>query len=98
MQFLVEVPSWGARLAFFISCVLIVVFGPRASYACAADHLARLNRQASFHISAGSLESALIEFSRQAEIQVVVSASVSNISVAAIEDRRNPCEVLIALL
>jgi len=57
-----------------------------------------LEQEAAFHIAAGSLESALIEFSRQAEIQIVISAPVANISVGAVEGRHKASEVLTTLL
>jgi hypothetical protein len=64
----------------------------------AADRLEKLERETSFHIESGPLESALIQFSRQSGIQVVLSTQVTGISVQAIDGRRNAREVLNALL
>ena len=64
----------------------------------AANQVVKFDQEATFHIAAGSLESALIEFSRQAEIQVVIGAPVANIAVAAVDGRRHPREVLTTLL
>ena len=64
----------------------------------AAQQLTKLEQEASFHIPAGSLEYALIQFSRQAEIQIVVSGPVAKFSVSAVEGRRNAREVLTTLL
>ena len=69
---------------------------PRAQPA--PQDLARLEQHSSFHIPAGSLESALLQFSREAEIQVIVSAPVADVSVAAVEGRLTAREALTALL
>lgn len=61
-------------------------------------NVVKLEREASFHIPSGSLESALIQFSRQAGIQVVISARVAEISVAAIEGHLSARAVLATLL
>ncbi len=62
------------------------------------EGLARLEQEAPFHISSGSLESALLQFSRQAEIQVIISVQVSEISVAAVDGRSSARAVLSTLL
>ena len=64
----------------------------------AQGHLEKLERAVDFHIAAGSLETALIQFSRETQSQLVVSVSVADISVAAVEGHRIPREVLLALL
>jgi hypothetical protein len=87
---------WRAALA--ISCVLAVSFQGSFAAVNAADRLDKLEREASFHIEPGPLESALIQFSRQSGIQVVLSARITGISVTAIDGRRNAREVLAALL
>jgi type II secretory pathway component GspD/PulD (secretin) len=83
------------RVPSLITCVLVVIV---SAGVLAANGLAKLEQDASFHIAAGSLESALIEFSRETGVQVVVSASVANILVRAVEGRRNPRDVLTTLL
>ena len=64
----------------------------------AGDRVAKLDQPSTFHIAAGSLESALIQFSRQTHIQVVVSAPAANIPVTAVHGRHNAREVLDTLL
>jgi hypothetical protein len=64
----------------------------------APENPARLERHSAFHIPAGSLESALLQFSRESEIQVIVSAPVADVSVAAVEGRLTAREALTALL
>jgi len=58
----------------------------------------KLEQQAAFHIQSGSLESALLQFSRQAAIQVIISVPVAKISVTAIDGRRSARSALSALL
>ena len=64
----------------------------------AADRLETLERESFFHIESGPLESALIQFSRQSGIQVVLTTRVTGIWVPAVDGRRNAREALIALL
>jgi hypothetical protein len=78
--------------------MLAVFFQGSLAAVNAADHLETLEREASFHIESGSLESALLQFSRQTGIQVVLTTRVADISVTAIEGRRNAREVLTLLL
>jgi hemoglobin/transferrin/lactoferrin receptor protein len=58
----------------------------------------KLDAAADFHIAAGTLESALLEFSQQAALQVIIVAPVAHIQVVAISGRRVPRQVLNALL
>jgi hypothetical protein len=82
-----------SRTFSFITVVILL-----ARIVPAANQIVKFDQDATFHIAAGSLESALIEFSRQAALQVVVGAPVANISVEGVEGRRHPREVLISLL
>ena len=91
----VGLPRWTSALG---AICLGAVFVQGSSSLSAADPADRLEHETAFHIEPGSLESALLQFSRQSGIQVVVSARVANISVTAIEGRRNAREVLGALL
>lgn len=84
-----------AGSAIFIVAAVVLAVAPVLSR---ADRLEKLERQVAFNISAGSLESALIAFSRQSHLQVVIGAPVANIAVAAIEGRRHPRDVLVTLL
>jgi hypothetical protein len=79
-----------ARRAFLVALGLSCAF--------AANPLGRLEQEVEFHISAGSLETALIQWSTQTQIQVVIAPSAPKLSVAAIEGRRNAHEVLLELL
>jgi hypothetical protein len=88
---LIVVRRWGR--SYTLAAVLA-----GSSTVIAAQQLPKLEQETSFHIPAGSLESALIQFSRQTEIQIVVSGPVAKISVAAVEGRRNAREVLTTLL
>jgi hypothetical protein len=88
-------PCWRITLG---AGFLLAAFLQGCPSSSAADQPDRLEHEIAFHIEPGSLESALIQFSRQSGIQVVVSAQVANISVTAIEGRRNAREVLSALL
>jgi hypothetical protein len=86
------------RVAFAISFLLVAWLEGASAAVKAADHLDKLEREASFHIEPGPLESALIQFSRQSGIQVVLSTRITGTLVAAIDGHRNAREVLTALL
>ena len=68
------------------------------SSSATAEGLGKLEQEAAFHIPSGSLESALLQFSRQAEIQVIISVPVAEISVAAVDGRLSARVVLATLL
>jgi hypothetical protein len=51
-----------------------------------------------FHIGPGSLASALLQFSRQTQIQVITNAPVSEIRVAGVQGRLTARDALAALL
>jgi hypothetical protein len=91
------IPTIRWRVGFII-CYIAAAILVGSSALAAAEQMPKLEQETSFHIEAGSLESALIQFSRQTEIQVVVSSPVAKISVCAVEGRRNAREVLTALL
>lgn len=84
------------RVAFL--CCLPIVAAQQIGAVHSADRPDELERDVSFHIDSGPLESALLQFSRQAGVQVVVGAKVGTFSVAAVDGRRNAREVLTALL
>lgn len=99
LRFAVE--SWRSRrrVGYTIICVVAAVGLAGSPSLGAIDHyLAKFEREVAFDIAAGSLESALIAFSRQSQLQVVISAPVAQIAVPAVEGRRNPREVLMILL
>ena len=79
-------------------CCLPVLAAQQIGVPRSADRTDNLEREASFHIESGPLESALLQFSRQAGIQVVVGAKVGAFFVAAVDGRRNAREVLTVLL
>ena len=58
----------------------------------------RLEQPTAIHIAAGSLESALLQFGRETELQVIVSTPVSGISVPALDGRLTAREALTTLL
>jgi hypothetical protein len=76
---------------------LLMLAGLPAAQAAPED-LARLEQLSSFHIPGGSLESALLQFSRETQIQVIVSAPVADVSVGAVEGRLTARQALTALL
>jgi hypothetical protein len=98
LRFTVEFPRVRWRVAFAVTCMLATFLQGSSAAVNAADRLETLEREASFHIESGSLESALIQFSRQSGIQVVLSTRVTGILVPAIDGRRNAREVLVTLL
>jgi hypothetical protein len=98
MRFTVGFPRGRRRVAFTLTCILAAFLQASSTTANAANRLEPLEREASFHIESGSLESALIQFSRQSGIQVVLSTRANGISVSAIAGRRTAREVLITLL
>jgi hemoglobin/transferrin/lactoferrin receptor protein len=51
------------------------------------DSPAELNRECLFHIPAGSLESALLEFGRETHMQVIIVAAVADLKAPAVEGR-----------
>lgn len=58
-----------------------------------------LEKQVTFHIASQPLESALLEFSRQADVQVAIaSAAVGNVHVAGIDGRLPVGSALLILL
>jgi hypothetical protein len=65
-----------------------------------AEHTgnAPARRQWLFHIAAGSLDSALLQFSRQTDTQVILSPRAPNVMVHGIQGRYTACEALDALL
>jgi len=81
---------------YTVVLIVLAVGGSGRSWSSA--FLADLEEEETFHIAAGSLESALIEFSRQSRIQVVINAPVENIHVGSIEGRYKAREVLLVLL
>jgi hypothetical protein len=97
LRFRIDSARMRWRAVFALSCFLAAFQGASAAVK-AADHLDKLERQVSFHIEPGPLESALIQFSAQSGIQVVLSARITGMSVTAIDGRRNAREVLTALL
>jgi hypothetical protein len=60
--------------------------------------LVPLEEPSVFRIPAGSLESALLQFSRDTGIQVIVSARVANVRVGGVEGRLSAKEALDVLL
>jgi len=60
--------------------------------------LARIEAPASFHIAAGSLESVLLAFSRQTQIQVIASPQVVDLAVPGVEGRLSAREALTTIL
>jgi hypothetical protein len=60
--------------------------------------LVQLEQRSVFRIPAGSLESALLQFSRDTEIQVIVSARVADVRVGSVEGRLSAKEALDVLL
>ena len=97
LRVILEFPYIRWRVAVTFGCLLLASIQDLTTVH-AADRLDKLEREASFHIEPGSLESALLQFSRQAGIQVVLGAKVADFSVAAIDGRRNAREVLTAIL
>jgi hypothetical protein len=91
-----------SRLKNLVARVALTIIGMLSNIdASAGSSFPRLEQEIDFHISAGSLEAALIEWSSQARIQVIIApaaASIASTSVAAVEGRRNAHEVLVALL
>jgi hypothetical protein len=62
------------------------------------DSSAELNRECLFHIPAGSLESALLEFGRETHMQVIIVASVADLKAPAVEGsltRRDALRILL---
>jgi hypothetical protein len=98
LRFTVELPRVRWCVVFTLTCALAAFLQGSAAAVDAVDHTEKLEREATFHIESGSLESALIQFSRQSGIQVVLSTRVTDISVLAIDGRRNVREVLKTLL
>ena len=98
LQFAFEIARtrWCTSLA--LTCTLAAFLQGFSAGVNAADGVEKLEREASFHIKSGSLESALIQFSAQSGIQVVLSTRVTGISATAIDGRRNAREVLTTLL
>jgi hypothetical protein len=67
--------------------------------ALASEHVPKLQQESLFHIEKGPLESALIQFSRQAEMQIILAPeSSANITVSAVYGRLAAADALTALL
>jgi hypothetical protein len=61
--------------------------------------ISKLDQEASFHIEKGPLESALIQFSRQADVQVLLAPdSAPNVTASAVKGRLAAGAALTALL
>jgi hypothetical protein len=84
------------RTACAASVLLLVTTLPTVS--ADPEHLAPFEQRSAFHITAGSLASALLQFSRQTQIQVVTNAPVSEIAVNGVHGRLTAREALAALL
>jgi hypothetical protein len=79
-----------------VALTIIVILSNNEAFAASSFPI--LEQEIDFHISAGSLEAALLEWSCQTRIQVVITPAAARISVAAVEGRRNAHDVLVALL
>jgi len=84
----------------YIGRLCVCALGALSAVALAAEpNIPKLEREVVFHIEKGSLEFALIQFSRQAEIQVVLApASATNLTTSAISGRLTAGAALRALL
>ena len=98
LRFRIEFGRMRWRAALALSCLFAVFLQGASAAVKAADHLDKLEREVSFHIEPGPLESALIQFSRQSGIQIALSTRITGMSVVAIDGRRNAREVLTTLL
>jgi hypothetical protein len=76
--------------------ILLLVTLPTVS--ADPEHLAPFEQRSALHITAGSLASALLQFSRQTQIQVITNAPVSEIAVDGVQGRLTAREALAALL
>jgi hypothetical protein len=80
-----------------VAILLVPSAGARSD--CDSQPVAKLDQPASFHITSGSLESGLLQFSRQAKIQVVVGTlPISDIIVTPLNGRLTGRAALLALL
>jgi hypothetical protein len=86
-----------ARLLAVCAASCLVVFQPRAA-SQESEHLANLEQRCPFNISAGPLELALLQFSRQTRIQVIVSPNIPQVSVAGVRGSLTAREALMVLL
>jgi Secretin and TonB N terminus short domain len=88
------VRRWGLSLVLILASLSALA----GELAPAPIPVARLEQEISFHIRTGSLESALIEFSRQTELQVVVAAPVTRVTVPELNGRFAAGKALLRLL
>jgi iron complex outermembrane receptor protein len=86
----------GSRLPVFVCLIVLTgVCVPHRARANTAD----LEKEVAFHIAPQQLESALLEFSRQADVQVAVASdSVRNVEVRGIEGKLTAIRALSLLL
>lgn len=88
--------AWSAVRACGLRLLLVIALLPAAFGNQPAPP--KLEQEVSFHIPTGSLESALIQFSRQAELQVVVAVPVSRVTVPELSGRFIASDALLRLL
>ncbi len=75
-----------------------MLFAVPAAGCFAQAAASRLGQLTTFHIPAGSLEVALLQFSGQAQAQVIVNTPVAQIAVSAVEGRLTGRAALAELL
>jgi hypothetical protein len=82
--------------AAYAASIVLLITNP--TIAGAPENPTPFEQTSAFHIGAGSLASALLQFSRQTQIQVITNAPVSEITVAGVQGRLTAREALAALL
>jgi hypothetical protein len=92
------VPGRISLSMFHRVCVFVVGIATPLALAGGQD-IPKLDQLAVFHIESGPLESALIQFSRQADVQVVIApTSKANVTASAVHGKLAASAALTALL